>query len=1026
MSTPFVASPDRADDIRVLHVDDDPSFGDLVATFLQREDDRFAVETVTSASSGLDQLAAESFDCVVSDYDMPTKNGIQFLESVRDSHPELPFILFTGKGSEEIASDAISAGVTEYLQKGRDSSQYTVLANRITNVVEQFRSRQAVTETEQKLTQIAEHTDDILFMFSGDWSELLFINPAYENLWGASIEELRNDPNTFLEYIHPDDREDAIQAMGELQSGELEYLEYRVQPPDGEQRWVTGKTKPIFDSDGNVSRIVGYVRDITDRKEREQELERSERRYQAIFNDPNILVGLTDTDGTVQDINQTALEYIDVPLAEVTGEPLCETPLFNHSKTIQNKVEDWIDRASNGEYVEFEVELEQPNGDPYIVAGVVRPVTNDAGDVVSLLISGRDITKQKQREAELETVQRRFEAVLENTTTPMFMKDTQGRYIFVNQAYCHLFGLQEEDIIGQTDTEIHPTQVATTVQSNDQEVLERGDPIEAEEEIVIDSEDRTFLSTKVPIYDTGEHSDPNTPVATFGVATDITDRIDAEQRLREERQFVHSIFQSLPDPLYAFNTDGQLIRKNERVEDVTGYSSTALDEMHVTDFFPSDQADSIAAKFQTVLDEKRSTTVEAPLETNDGTRIQFEFTGGPLQAADGSIRGVTGIGRDVTDQYEREQQLEELNRITQDLMRADTEDEIIEIGVETTRDLLEMEMSSIHLYDEGTDALVPSAITKAASDLIGDPPTFSGDDSIAWRVYQRGSPRAIDDVHEEPNRYNPDTPVRSELLLPLGEHGILMAGSTSPEAFNEQDVLLGEILAGGLTTALEQIERTDQLRKRERELTKQNDRLEEFASIVTHDLRNPLGVASGHLELAATECDSEHIEHVERAHKRMEALIEDLLSLAREGETVTDVEQVSLNSLVNSCWENVETGEATLTTAIDRTVQADKSRLKQVFENLIRNAVEHGGENVSVTVGELDDGFYIADNGPGIPEPERETVFEAGHSTSEDGTGFGLSIVKQIIEAHDWDIRVTDGSEGGARFEITGIEFTGE
>jgi DNA-binding NtrC family response regulator len=103
--------------IRILHVDDEPDFADMAASFLEREDDRFSVETATSAAGGLNNIKDRPPDCIISDYDMPQQNGIEFLERVRDEYPELPFILFTGKGSEDIASDAISAGVTDYLQK---------------------------------------------------------------------------------------------------------------------------------------------------------------------------------------------------------------------------------------------------------------------------------------------------------------------------------------------------------------------------------------------------------------------------------------------------------------------------------------------------------------------------------------------------------------------------------------------------------------------------------------------------------------------------------------------------------------------------------------------------------------------------------------------------------------------------------------------------------------------------------------------------------------------------------------------
>lgn len=211
-------------------------------------------------------------------------------------------------------------------------------------------------------------------------------------------------------------------------------------------------------------------------------------------------------------------------------------------------------------------------------------------------------------------------------------------------------------------------------------------------------------------------------------------------------------------------------------------------------------------------------------------------------------------------------------------------------------------------------------------------------------------------------------------------------------------------------------------RANEQQLEQKNERLDEFASIVSHDLRNPLSVANGRLTLAQEECDSEHLEAVDHALTRIDALIENLLTLAREGEQVREMESTDLAAVAEQCWRNVETADATLRTRIDRLIQADRSRLKQLLENLIRNAIEHGGDDVAVIVVEMDDGFYVADDGPGIPAEERDDVFNVGYSEKEGGTGFGLSIVKEIVDAHGWEVRVAESADGGTRFEITGIE----
>ncbi|GAB7094055.1 hypothetical protein JCM30237_12070 [Halolamina litorea] len=208
---------------------------------------------------------------------------------------------------------------------------------------------------------------------------------------------------------------------------------------------------------------------------------------------------------------------------------------------------------------------------------------------------------------------------------------------------------------------------------------------------------------------------------------------------------------------------------------------------------------------------------------------------------------------------------------------------------------------------------------------------------------------------------------------------------------------------------------------REEELVRQNERLSEFSQVVSHDLRNPLQVAQGRLGLLAEDVESAHLADLEGALDRMEALIDDLLILAREGEEAMDIEPVGVATVARHAWSTVETAAASLSVATDRRIAADRDQLRQLFENLFRNAVEHADPDCTVTVGELDDGFYVADDGPGIPTDERESVFEPGYSTARRGTGFGLNIVARVADDHGWTVDVTEGEAGGARFEIAGV-----
>lgn len=212
-------------------------------------------------------------------------------------------------------------------------------------------------------------------------------------------------------------------------------------------------------------------------------------------------------------------------------------------------------------------------------------------------------------------------------------------------------------------------------------------------------------------------------------------------------------------------------------------------------------------------------------------------------------------------------------------------------------------------------------------------------------------------------------------------------------------------------------------RMRSEELQRANERLEEFARTIAHDLRNPLNVASGNIDMARDESDDDRLVATAAALDRMEAIISGTLTLARSGTVIDAPESVSLAEVAHRAWKTVETKQATIEIEAEFHIAADADRLQQLFENLFRNAVEHAGPAVTVRVGALPEGFYVEDDGPGIPEDHRESVFDAGFTTIPDGTGFGLSIVKQIADAHGWGISAGDGTDGGARFEITGVEM---
>lgn len=267
--------------------------------------------------------------------------------------------------------------------------------------------KQAETQLEAKeaiLTQLTETAEDVFWMFDAEFTEIQFVNDAYEDVWGRSIADLEADPMDFAEGIHPEDRDIAMGAVERLRNGESASVEYRVNPKEDFSRWVSINGEPVYDESGELVRVAGIARDITERKAREQDFRRSERQFEAVFNDPQLLMAVLDTDGIIQHVNQKAAELAPADRSDIEGTPFPETPWWSYDPDLQADLRGWIDRALDGEYVHFEAE-HPVSGDEWITAeGSLRPVTGEDGEVIALIASATDITARKQREEQLEVI----------------------------------------------------------------------------------------------------------------------------------------------------------------------------------------------------------------------------------------------------------------------------------------------------------------------------------------------------------------------------------------------------------------------------------------------------------------------------------------------------------------------------------------------------------------------------------------------------------------------------------------------
>jgi len=825
------------DEIRVLHVDDELDLRKTVATHLEREHDAMSVTAEPSARAGLERLTDGRFDCIVSDHGMPEMNGIEFLRVVREQFPELPFVLFTGKGNEEIASEAISAGVTEYLQKDGGTDQYAVLANRVERVVSEHRTSAALEQQESRLSTLLSNLPGMVYRCRNElgWP-MTFVSDGAEDLTGhdaAAIE--RGDVDWEEDVICPEDRDrlwSDVQAA--LDAGEAFEVTYRIETADGDVRWVWERGEMIT-RDDDTEILEGFITDITVRKEREQELEEQRAFIDNVLNSLEDMFYVVEPDGTLQRWNDR--------VAEVTGYSDAEIGTMHAREFVASEDAGLVDSATQTVVetgsTRFEAAIETKTGEtvPFEFHGTT--LEDADGNLAGIAGVGRDITDRNRREQTL----RQYKTLTENVADPMYVMSPDGSIAMVNEALADHIGYDRDEIVGESPEQFIAGDGVERAEQLIYELLTTDREMATFEMQTVDkSGDVTHNETKIAVM-TDEEGELE---GTVGVIRDISER---KQRERELERY-ETILQAVGDPVYTLDEDGYFTVVNDAVERLSGYDRSELVGEHISKIMTEDDVCDGERLITELLtdDDRTNATFEMDVITAGETCVPCENHIALLPADDGAFRGTAGVIRDISDRKQREKQLEQ------------------------------------------------------------------------------------------------------------------------------------------------------------------------FASVVSHDLRSPLNVVQGRVDHVLSSGDLEHLEDVADAATQMERLIEDLLTLAHEGERVGEPESVALDVAAEEAWRH-RAGPVTLEVETDEQVEADFERLCELLDNLFCNAIHHGDADTVRLVG-TDDGFAVADDGTGIPADRRDSVFERGFTTSEEGTGFGLAIVETIARAHDWTITVAESESGGARFEI--------
>ncbi|MFC3477105.1 PAS domain-containing protein [Halobacterium litoreum] len=568
--------------------------------------------------------------------------------------------------------------------------------------------------------------------------------------------------------------------------------------------------------------------------------------------------------------------------------------------------------------------------------------------------------------------------VLDRISDGVVGLDADLRYTFVNDTAADFLGVSREELLGTHLWEVFPDATGTTAQEKIREALDTRRQTSYER----------YNDQTDQWYNTRVYPDEDGVTLYF---TTISEREEFEYEFDANRQLTELI-RNTTEAIYVKDRDGHYRLMNEAAANLFGLDSEAVLGKHDEELFDAESTAGIRAVDEAVVEHGEPRTRESALYI-DGERHVFLTNKYPYRDDDGNVVGVMGISRDITDRNHREQRLEELTE-QYDALCENAQDGIFVVNVDTAGDETTFRFERLSPSTESMTGLHNDDVRgKTLREALGA--------DIASTL--RENYRRCVDARE---------PITFEETFSLPEGSMTLQTKLAP------------VVVDGDVTRIVGITRDTTTRvEREASLERRNERLDEFAAVISHDLRNPLSIAQGHSALLADDSDAGDVEQILAALERMDAIVQDTLTLARQGRTVADTEPVELRSLVHRYWRMVDTRAATVDVVDDVTVDGDPSRLGQALENLFRNAVEHAGDTATVRVGRATDaGFYVEDDGPGIPDDQRNQVFDAGHTSVADGTGFGLAIVERIADAHGWQVDVRDSESGGARFEFSDVD----
>ncbi|MDH7510085.1 MAG: PAS domain S-box protein [Methanolinea sp.] len=965
--------------ISVLCVDDDASLLDITRIYLEKTGD-FTVDTAESAIIALKKIKDNSYDAIVSDYQMPGMDGIAFLTLLRREYPDMPFLIFTGKGRDEVIIRAFERGADFYIQKGGDPrSQFTEMAHKIRTAVLFRKEQKARRESEARFRALIENASDIIRILDEN-GNIVFDAGSGESLLGYPPGFMvGKNP---LEFIHPDDQAVVRAALGEvfLRKNPGTPTDFRVRKADGSYIWVESIAKNLLGVPG-IDGIVVNTRSIEEQKradlairEREEALKASEENYRRLFEHAAEGILVAQGDRIVH--HNPALERI----LRYPSNVIRESPFvaFIHPDD-REMVQTRHTRRMGGQETPtgYLFRIIRGDGQERLLWITSTPMTW-SGEPANLSFV-TDITDQRDVEKNRNLIGR----ILENSLNEIYVFDGQTlTFVAVNRGARENLGYSMEELRSMTPWDLK----REFSQEKFEEFiapLRRGEVQELQFYSTHTRKDGSCYPVEVHL----QYSGDEVPAVFVAIILDISNRIRTEEELREKDAQYRLIAENSADCIWVANLDLQFTYISPAITKLRGVSVEKALSQRLEDFLTPESLSLVQKVLEEELaiersgtgDPRRSRVLELEEYLPDGNTIWVSNTLSFLRDGDGRPRAILGISRDITDR----------KRATEDL----------EESKQKYNALFDNNYSVAILVDPDTGQIVDA-----------------NDAAIRFYGYPRDHflSMGIHDLNHLP---------REKIVRDLGQaRDIRGKHFLSTHFLADGSIRNVEIYSGPITIRGKQlfysiIHDISARVSAERALRVANRKLQLLSGITRHDILNSITVAQGYIDLMGDPgtLPPETAENVIRTLRRIRRQIE----FTREYEDL---------GLEDPVWQNLGRMFRLLDfpphvslhmVYCDWEVYADPM-LRKVFENLLENSIRHGGpdmNSVTVTCRESGPDLIVEwqDNGTGISNNEKEAIFSRGYGK---GTGFGLFLAREILGISGITIREC-GSEGqGARFAM--------